>query len=90
MNERPTLTITVLLFAQARERAGTARETLELPAGSRVSDALGVLESRHPELATLRDHLAIAGVAAGNVLRQAAAGHRWRVTVDAAGAQQFA
>jgi len=60
MNERPTLTITVLLFAQARERAGTARETLELPAGSRVSDALGVLESRHPELATLRDHLAIA------------------------------
>ena len=60
MNERPTLTVTVLLFAQARERAGTARETLELPAGSRVSDALRLLEQRHPRLGELREHLAVA------------------------------
>jgi len=60
MNERPTLSITVLLFAQARDRAGTARETLELPAGSRVSDALAALTRSHPGLAELRAHLAVA------------------------------
>lgn len=54
------MTITVLLFAQAREHAGRARVTLELPEGSRVSDALAVLERDHPSLASLRAHLAVA------------------------------
>jgi molybdopterin synthase catalytic subunit len=52
--------VTVLLFAQARERAGASRIDLELPEGSRVADALTALERRHPELAALRDHLAVA------------------------------
>jgi molybdopterin converting factor subunit 1 len=50
----------VLFFAQARERAGRARVTLELPAGSRVSHALTELERLHPGLAELRPHLAVA------------------------------
>ena len=44
--------IQVLLFAQARERAGRPRITLELPAGGRVSDALSALERLHPGLAS--------------------------------------
>ena len=52
--------IQVLLFAQARERAGRARMMLELPSGGRVSDALAVLEQLHPGLAELRPHLAVA------------------------------
>ena len=52
--------ITVLLFAQARERAGRSRGTLDLPEGSRVSDALAALEREHPALAELRPHLAVA------------------------------
>jgi MoaE-MoaD fusion protein len=54
------LRITVLLFAQARERAGRPRLELELPAGSRVADALAMLERAHPGLAELRPHLAVA------------------------------
>lgn len=54
------MTITVLLFAQARESAGHGRATLELPEGSRVADALAMLERDHPALAALRPHLAIA------------------------------
>lgn len=54
------MTITVLLFAQAREHAGRARMTLELPEGSRVGDALARLEREHPALAPLRAHLAVA------------------------------
>jgi molybdopterin synthase catalytic subunit len=50
----------VLFFAQARERAGRAQSTLELPAGSRVADALDALAAAHPELAPLRAHLAVA------------------------------
>jgi molybdopterin converting factor subunit 1 len=50
----------VLFFAQARERAGRASATLELPAGSRVADALAALERLHPGLAELRPHLAVA------------------------------
>jgi molybdopterin converting factor subunit 1 len=52
--------IQVLLFAQARERAGRARMTLELPNGGRVSDALAALERMVPDLAELRPHLAVA------------------------------
>jgi molybdopterin synthase catalytic subunit len=54
------MTITILLFAQAREHAGRARMTLELPAGSRVADMLAALERDHPGLASLRPHLAVA------------------------------
>lgn len=50
----------VLFFAQARERAGCAEAPLELPAGSRVRDALRLLGERHPALEPLRAHLAVA------------------------------
>ena len=52
--------ITVLAFAQAREALGASSQTLELPDGSRVDDALGALELRHPQLTRLRAHLAVA------------------------------
>ena len=52
--------VVVLLFAQARERAGTAETVLDLPAGSRVADALESLVRSHPGLAELRPHLAVA------------------------------
>ncbi len=52
--------IEVRLFAQARERVGSARAALELPAGSRVADALAALERAHPALGELGPHLAIA------------------------------
>ena len=50
----------VLFFAQARERAGCARVTLELPEGARVREALAEIEKRHPGLAALRPHMAVA------------------------------
>lgn len=62
--------IDVLAFAQAREALGAARMRLEMPAGSRVSDALAVLASRHPALTPLAPHLAVA------VDRQLARGER--------------
>ena len=52
--------VNVLLFAQARERAGRAAIALPLAPGARVSDALDALEREHPELASLRPHLAVA------------------------------
>jgi len=52
--------VRVLLFAQARERAGRADVALALPPGARVGDALDALERAHPELAALRAHLAVA------------------------------
>lgn len=52
--------ITVLFFAQVREHAGRDRQTLELPKGSLVVDALAALEREHPALAALRPHLAVA------------------------------
>ncbi|WP_434381596.1 molybdopterin converting factor subunit 1 [Melittangium boletus] len=52
--------LTVLYFAAARERAGTSRESLEVPAGTRVSALLGLLASRHPGLAPLLPHLRVA------------------------------
>jgi molybdopterin synthase catalytic subunit len=54
------VTITVLFFAQARDAAGRARDTIELPEGSLVVDALALLERAHPRLALLRSHLAVA------------------------------
>jgi molybdopterin synthase catalytic subunit len=55
-----TMFVTVLYFAQARERAGRAEETLELRDGSRLSDATGAIRERHPELRDLWEHLAVA------------------------------
>jgi molybdopterin converting factor small subunit len=52
--------VNVKLFAQARERVGSADARLELPAGSRVADALASLERVYPALADLRPHLAVA------------------------------
>ena len=52
--------IEVRLFAQARERVGSGTARIELPAGSRVDDALDALERVHPALAELRPHLAVA------------------------------
>ena len=52
--------IEVRLFAQARERVGSAHARLELPDGSRVSDALAALERAYPDLVELRPHLATA------------------------------
>jgi len=50
----------VLFFAQARERAGCARVTLELPEGTRVREALAEIEKRYADLAVLRPHMAVA------------------------------
>jgi molybdopterin synthase catalytic subunit len=60
MNDRPSLTVAVRFFAQARERAGTASATLTLPAGSRLSDALAALAREHAALEPLWPHLAVA------------------------------
>jgi len=52
--------VEVKLFAQARERVGSGEARLELPAGSRVADAMAALERAYPTLAELRPHLAVA------------------------------
>ncbi len=54
------VTLTVLFFAQAREHAGRPSESLELPEGSRVSDALAAIRRAHPALDPLWPHLAVA------------------------------
>lgn len=52
--------VQLLFFAQARERAGSSRATLDLPEGSRVVELLAAVERLHPALAELRPHLAVA------------------------------
>lgn len=52
--------IEVLLWAHIRIAAGTARLTLELPAGSRVEDALATLDAAHPAVAAARGSARIA------------------------------
>jgi molybdopterin synthase catalytic subunit len=52
--------VTVLFFAQARERAGRDRASLELPDGSRVTDVLEAIGREYPGLMALRPHLAVA------------------------------
>jgi molybdopterin converting factor subunit 1 len=52
--------VTVLLFAQARERAGCSSTVLELPEQARVADALEMIGREHPELIALWPHLAVA------------------------------
>ncbi|MBN9683874.1 MULTISPECIES: molybdenum cofactor biosynthesis protein [unclassified Corallococcus] len=54
------MSVTVLYFAAARERAGLSRESLDVPPGARVSDVLALLASKHPPLAPLLPHLRVA------------------------------
>ena len=54
------MTVTVLYFAQARDHAGCARESLELGESASVADALAALRLRHPALEPMWPHLAIA------------------------------
>lgn len=54
------MTHRVLFFAQARDRAGVSERSLELPAGSRLSDAIAALKAQHPAMGPLWPHLAIA------------------------------
>jgi molybdopterin synthase catalytic subunit len=54
------MTVRILFFAQAREKAGTSRLDLDLPEGSRVSDVLALVQSRVPALEALAAHLAVA------------------------------
>lgn len=64
------MTVQVLYFAQARERAGCGGEPLDLPAGSRLADLVAAIRRAHPELDPLWDHLAIAvdgAIAPGDV-----------------------
>jgi len=51
--------LTVLYFAAARERAGTAQEAVEWSGGS-VRQLLEILAARHPELKPLLPHLRVA------------------------------
>jgi MoaE-MoaD fusion protein len=54
------MTVTVLYFAQAREHAGRAQESIELNAPANVREALDALARSHPALARLWPHLAVA------------------------------
>ena len=53
------MSLTVLYFAAARERAGTAQETVEWPGGP-VRQLLETLAARHPDLRPLLPHLRVA------------------------------
>lgn len=68
--------VNVLYFAAARDRVGLAIEPIEIADGAHLDEALAVLERRHPELAPLWSHLAVAvdGVLAarGAALREGA------------------
>ena len=48
-----TATITVLLFGQARELAGTGETTISVPEPATVGDAVASLEERYPALVPL-------------------------------------
>jgi molybdopterin synthase sulfur carrier subunit len=49
VEEHATITLLVRFFASARAAAGMEEETLRLPAGSAVADAVAALRERHPE-----------------------------------------
>jgi molybdopterin synthase catalytic subunit len=53
MADETTGRISVLLFGQARELAGTTETWIEVPSGATVGDALAALEARYPALAPL-------------------------------------
>lgn len=50
----------VLFFAQVREAMGASSAEWEMPEGSRVEDLLASLEASHPDMGSLRPHLAVA------------------------------
>jgi len=54
------MTVTVLFFAHARDRAGRASARLTLPEGCLLEDALAAVVREHPALAPSRPHLAVA------------------------------
>lgn len=54
------ITVTVLYFAAARERAGRDREALTFEGTPRVSEVLAELSRRHPALVPLLPHLRVA------------------------------
>jgi molybdopterin synthase catalytic subunit len=54
------MTVTVLFFAQARERAGCARAVLELAERATVADLHGMIRRDYPRVAELLPTLAIA------------------------------
>ena len=70
------MTVRVLLFAAAREAAGTGALDLDLPDGATVSDAWELLADAHPALApvlrTSRAAVDEAFVPASTVLRDGA------------------
>ena len=49
-----------LYFAQARELAACDRESISLPAGATVREALDAIMAKHPALQSLSGRLAIA------------------------------
>lgn len=53
------MSVTVLYFAAARERAGTAKETVAFSGGT-VGELLAELSAKHPSLAPLLPHLRVA------------------------------
>jgi MoaE-MoaD fusion protein len=60
MSEASNLAVTILFFAQARDRAGRGSLELELPRGSTVADVARRVRELHPALEPLWPHLAIA------------------------------
>ncbi len=52
--------ISLLYFAAARERAGTSRETLELPEGATAGAALLAACEKHPALTAIAEKLRLA------------------------------
>lgn len=60
MAEERTLTVSVRLFARARELAGAEIVTLRLPLGATVGDLRRALASARPALASLVTRSAVA------------------------------
>jgi len=54
------MSLTVQLFARARDLAGASSTELQLAPGATVADLLTVLTERHPALAPLRRSLLVA------------------------------
>lgn len=52
--------VRVLYFAVFREKLGHDEESLVLPDGARVADAIAALAARHPPIAQLRDRFRVA------------------------------
>jgi len=54
------MTIRVLFFASLAKQVGVAERVVELPAGATVATALAALQAEHPELAGVREKIAVA------------------------------